>query len=329
MRIILVLIIIAGACGFFGFHKYTEKRQRILVNQLERERERYEELNKNLMILQQKLLLESMKNSELGPKLIQETPKADDSARKSQEEQERQKRLQLIAAKEKMLQDLKEKLLKTASVPGAALIDTSAIEQKISNTKSKINAREVLIKKAAALVGDKKFACFDSCINGTDIKFERKMTRTCRSVVSGGMYFCEHYDMLGTDYCTRHLHYHRNWKFPNRYRDDHRTDVRYWCRTHNVVWDKQAKSVFLTNHQHSRAILGNRMKYIQEVNSLKKNLLYFERVYNVAMAKNKSIKMNNERNTETVENQKKLLEKQIFSIEQEIAALKAVSAAAE
>lgn len=322
MRIILVLMLIAGACGFFGFHKYTEKRHNNLLMQLEREREKYDELNKNFVLLQQKLLLETMKNSEpaVKPKENQENDLL--AAEKFRLEQEKQRRLRLISAKEDELEKLKTQLRQIPRSKQLVLYNTENIAKQISETKQKIAFRENMLRKVAALINDNKFACFDACIRGTDIKFERKMTRTCKSVVSGGIYFCEHYDMTGSDYCTRHLRTHRGWDFPNRYRDDHITAVRYLCQTHKVVWDSSSKNTYMVNHRHSRVILGNRTKYMQELRSLRKNLTIFEGNYHNAISKNNVMKQKNKRSAEQYENQRQSLVQQISALEQQIANLK-------
>ena len=319
MRTILVLLIIAGVCGFFGYHEYTTKRHKALIAQLDKEREKYDELNKSLQLLQQKLQLESMKVQELQKnQTAVQTPT--DNINTTDETQSAE-RAKLIAEKQQTLKKLQLELKRVTAAGKVNLINTEDIENRINNIKKEIQEKEALLKKVSSLIGNKNFVCFDMCINGTDVKFERKMTRTCKATVSGGIYFCEHYDMYGSDYCKRHLHNHNSWKFPNRYRDDHISDVRYHCRTHNIIWDRETANTFFANHRHSRAILGNRLKYTNEINYLRRSLYALERSYNIAIAKNKAARKEYERNAAHAENKRNEIEKQISSIESEIAKL--------
>ncbi|MBQ4315307.1 MAG: hypothetical protein IJC21_07690 [Lentisphaeria bacterium] len=326
MRIILALVIIAGACGFFGFHKYSEKRYDALKIKFEKEREQSEELRKSITVLQQKLQLESMKLSELLKKQEDDERNRRLAEERARKEADAKERAEKLALKQKELEDAKRELSNVRSSRNGKLIDVAAVSAKINAAKSKIREREGWLRKINELIGNNKFACFDMCINGTDVRFERKMTRTCRATVSGGMYFCEHYDMVGTDYCTRHLHHHKSWKFPNRYRDDHITPVRYLCRTHKVVWDSETANTYRNTHRNSRAILGNQMQYRREVTALRKEIHYLEGVLRNAAVHNRRVESNNRRNAEAVEQKRNEIESKIAQIEKEIAELNGNSA---
>ena len=105
MRIILALVIIAGACGFFGFHKYSEKRYDALKIKFEKEREQSEELRKSITVLQQKLQLESMKLSELLKK-----QEDDERNRRLAEERARKEADADVEKKEKEVGEIKESI---------------------------------------------------------------------------------------------------------------------------------------------------------------------------------------------------------------------------
>ena len=318
MRIILILAIVASAGGFLVFHKYTEQRCAVLKVQLEKEKEKSEELQKKYAVLEQKLQLESLKLQEMLKKQEQEA-----SLKKNAEEQalrEQAARLKEEKLKEKtaQLEKLKAELEAVSAKPGSRKINTAILSRRISFVKNKINQRNSDLKKIAELVGNKRFACFDMCINGTDVKFTRKMTRTCKVTVSGGIYFCEHYDMTGSDFCTRHLKHHRNWNFPNRYRDDHESAVRYLCRAHKTVWDAETAAKFRSAHNNSRAILGNQIKYRNEVVALKRELFNLEREYKTALSRNNMIESANRRNSAAAESKRNGLQEKISALEAEI-----------
>lgn len=325
MKAILSLVIAVSLLGFIAFYKYSSTRCGKLQAQVEIEREKNDELQKKFRLLEQKMQLEEIRLQELITK-IAEFEKKERMAKALNEsrrlEEEKNKRQQLLADKEEELRKLKQQLDNISASPAARTINAAALAKRINAVKSKINHRTRELQKIDQLVGNIRFVCFDMCINGTDIKFERKMTRTCQTTVSGGIYFCEHYDMTGNDYCTHHNRHHKNWKFPNRYRDDHTTAVRYLCRAHKIVWDRNSADTYYATHRNSRAILGNRIKYRSEIKNLQNELSRRELEYASILKRNKNIESLNRRAADSVQNKKNELSGKIETLENEIAELK-------
>lgn len=325
MRTILALVIAVSILGFLAFHKYSNVRCAKLGVQIEAEREKNDELRKKITLLEQKMQLEALKMQELMKKL--EAANMEDKKDKELEEQkrlaeEKRKRQEMIAAKEAALLKLRKELESMDGDTGVREVDASAIVKRMNAVKSKINSRNNDLQSIEKLIGNVRFTCFDMCINGTDVKFERKMTRTCHVTVSGGIYFCEHYDMTGSDFCVRHRRHHKNWKFPNRYRDDHDSAVRYLCRAHKTVWDKNTADSYMTTYRNSRAIISSRMRFRSEIASLRRELSRLEAEYAAVMKKNKNIEIINRKKTSSLEFRKAELNKKIEAFENEIGELK-------
>ena len=312
MRTVLILMLIAGIGGFLAFHKYSERRYSDLRMQLEKAHEKNEELLKKIRLLEQKLQLESLDDAEIKRPVPVKTPAGDDRAA-AQRENERK-----IAEKQKELDKLKAELELVSAKRSLPKIDVDVISRKMEIIKSKINQRHRDLAHISQLLKNHLFVCYDMCINSTDVTFERKMTRTCRSTVSGGIYFCDHYDMTKTDFCTRHLKHHRNWNFPNRYRDDHISKVNYLCRAHKNVWTAEMAAEYNSKYRNSRAVLANQVKYRNEISQLSRELGRLENERQAAVRKNAQIEKANQRNLKAAEEKRAALQKKIDVLEKEL-----------
>jgi DNA repair exonuclease SbcCD ATPase subunit len=328
MRVILVLVIAASLLGFFGLHKYHTKHYAEIIRRIDKEREKNEELQRQIDFLQKKLELETMKNENERQRKLKEQQDAERAARQAAENARKaaseKQRSEAIEAKQKEIAELKERMSQLRAPGAKRVLSTAGITAKIGALQRRINFLNTQISQANRLRSDIRYACFSLCINGTDVKFTRKMTRVCRVTVSGGMYFCDHYEMrqlngqAGSDYCTRHRVYHERHKFPNRYRDDHLSQVHYWCRQHKLVWNEQLKAQYTANFSGSGSVIGNAHRFIVERDRCRKELFQYQRDLDRINAHNKRASDANSHSQAAVDSKRQELQSQIDRLENEI-----------
>ena len=323
---VIIIIIVASLCSLLGLHQYSNSRYAKLEKRYKSEKRNAVKLQMELKSIEEKYKLESKKSKELQAeikKLKQEDEKrqleqknVQENARKNIEKVK--VNAEKIAVKQKQINDLKAKLAflqndtRRAEHSKTEPVNVEEIRKQIRVVQGKIDIKERQLKKISDLIADKRLECYVRCIYASDVKFTRKMNKNCRVTVPGGTYYCEHYDRTDRYYTRGRRRNHEIGTYRYGHYHDSETPVRYQCRTHNISWNRGTADSYSEIYKNNSALLGNRLKYANEVAYLKRSLA--ELVENEQGALNQSSPQKqtaNNREKETVIRQIQALESEI------------------